>query len=374
MSDEVQKIAEKAAQLGVERLMPLVDSMRAQFGVDVANGYNDVVKSALDELLSTATKSKESIDTAIATLQNGGVPGASTDIENAGTPSEEPGATDTGEPPPVAPVGEPEEPLGRAKKKVSETKDVKLKCKSCGKQFTPSYGEYSRCPDCLEKQLTAGEIATKVQEATTLKEKSPPGKKAEKWIKSNKKRFIDQYGKKKGMSVLYAKAWDMFGESSDAYNNAKSLIETKKKMLDNLENQFVVHKAKFAEGVLNGQAKDPLSIGYGLEGELIVQKINTISKELNEATSVMTYEMKKGINALLEQLKNISKADNISKVKDVTPYGVIYTRGGKLSKKMFESVETREYWLGLNSDEIANVKMIEPETFDKAINSVLKGN
>jgi len=38
-----------------------------------------------------------------------------------------------------------------------------------------------------------------------LEEVAAPGQ--EEWIKDNKQRFIDQYGKKKGMSVLYATAW-----------------------------------------------------------------------------------------------------------------------------------------------------------------------
>lgn len=38
-----------------------------------------------------------------------------------------------------------------------------------------------------------------------LKEKAAPGQ--EDWIKSNKQRFIKQYGKDKGMEVLYATAW-----------------------------------------------------------------------------------------------------------------------------------------------------------------------
>ena len=39
----------------------------------------------------------------------------------------------------------------------------------------------------------------------TLDERAPPG--AESWIRANKQRFIDQYGRDKGMSVLYATAW-----------------------------------------------------------------------------------------------------------------------------------------------------------------------
>lgn len=46
-------------------------------------------------------------------------------------------------------------------------------------------------------------------EYDTLDEVSPPGEKYEKWILANKKRFIDQYGKEKGLAILYAKAWKM---------------------------------------------------------------------------------------------------------------------------------------------------------------------
>jgi len=44
-----------------------------------------------------------------------------------------------------------------------------------------------------------------------LTEKSPPG--MEDWIRKNKKRFIDQYGKDKGLQVLYATAWKRHNEN-----------------------------------------------------------------------------------------------------------------------------------------------------------------
>jgi hypothetical protein len=47
--------------------------------------------------------------------------------------------------------------------KLSESTE-KVKCKKCGKMFTPNYGEYSRCPDCLASEHEAGEKATGVQE------------------------------------------------------------------------------------------------------------------------------------------------------------------------------------------------------------------
>jgi hypothetical protein len=45
-----------------------------------------------------------------------------------------------------------------------------------------------------------------------LLEKAPPDPKIEEWIKKNKKRFQDEYGKKKGTEVLYARAWTMYND------------------------------------------------------------------------------------------------------------------------------------------------------------------
>lgn len=47
----------------------------------------------------------------------------------------------------------------------------------------------------------------------TLDEKAPPGKEA--WIRANKKRFIDQYGKDKGLSILYATAWKQHNQNEN---------------------------------------------------------------------------------------------------------------------------------------------------------------
>ena len=120
--------------------------------------------------------------------------------------------------------------------------------------------------------------------------------------------------------------------------------------------------------------KDPLSIGYGLEGQAIIDKMNTMQKEISEASSVLVYEMKQGINSMLDLMRNSRKAENLAEIKNITPYGVIYTRNGKLSKKMFESQSNRDYWLSVNDKSIRDVKLIEPDTFDKAIESIIKGS
>lgn len=43
-----------------------------------------------------------------------------------------------------------------------------VKCKKCGKMFTPSYGEFSRCKSCLADEHTAGEKATHTESFVKL--------------------------------------------------------------------------------------------------------------------------------------------------------------------------------------------------------------
>lgn len=54
-----------------------------------------------------------------------------------------------------------------------------------------------------DEMVSGGGLMEKV-----MNEVAPPG--MESWIKSRKKGFIDQYGEKKGLSILYAKAWKEF--------------------------------------------------------------------------------------------------------------------------------------------------------------------
>lgn len=59
-----------------------------------------------------------------------------------------------------------------------------------------------------------------------LVEKAPPGKKAERFIKKQKKEFKKRYGKN-WERVLYATAWKNFGESVSVRDYLK-LVESEK--------------------------------------------------------------------------------------------------------------------------------------------------
>jgi len=66
-------------------------------------------------------------------------------------------------------------------------------------------------------------------EESELQEKAAPGQ--EDWIKSNKERFVKQYGKKKGLEVLYATAWkrskknESMAQLEECYDQAMSAQE-----------------------------------------------------------------------------------------------------------------------------------------------------
>lgn len=53
----------------------------------------------------------------------------------------------------------------------------------------------------------------------TLLERAPPGE--ESWVKSNKAKFIDQYGDSKGIQMLYATAWRRYNKASGSKKDSK---------------------------------------------------------------------------------------------------------------------------------------------------------
>ena len=121
LSDRLQKMAEDSAKMAVDDLMPLVDTMKEQFGIDRANAFNEIVKSTLQGVLDSIIKAKDETENAILTLQQGGTPQASTDIESGapapggeGAPATPEGGEDFEATP--ARSGPEEEPLGRSMK------------------------------------------------------------------------------------------------------------------------------------------------------------------------------------------------------------------------------------------------------------------
>jgi hypothetical protein len=206
----------------------------------------------------------------------------------------------------------------------------------------------------------------KVKETVEVTEKAPPGKKAEDFIMANKAAFKKRYGKN-WERALYATAWKQFGETI-TYDGAREKIHECRQNIERLQQDFESHKHNFARLVTEGTSSDPLKLGYGLEGEAILQRIARFNKKISEAKSIMQHQLQEGVLGMIKEISALNRASEVAQIKTATPYGVIYTTpSGRKSKKMFESMETRNYWLELKGHSIGDVKMIEPETFDKVI-------
>jgi len=123
--DEIQQIIEKLGKMQNDELGAIVDQMTYQHGADTAVSFNDAVSSSLENLLTLAKETKESLNNEVLKLQ-GEVPAS--DMSSAGDEEEtsiddqmddeeiEPADSDISTDGDEAASGPEEEPLGRAKK------------------------------------------------------------------------------------------------------------------------------------------------------------------------------------------------------------------------------------------------------------------
>lgn len=434
MSSQVQSVAEDVAKMSVEDLMPLVDIMRGQFGSDAATAFNEVVKEALDALLDQATKTKETMDEAIDTLNKGGVPAQATDIESASEEepeAEEPEAEEADITADIGKLtaGEPEaaaaEPLGRAKKEelaekwdttmhtakkdigkwegytlaelkakkeklmkkakrtAAEQKQVKqlnfaIRAKQKNKwgKIKESHNQTHKCEECGSTFETSTPYKTCEEHAgkKAILEVAPPGAKAERFIKKNKAAFIDKHGKKLGKKRLYATAWKLFGPKNEGYDYALNKLRASKKQLQSLQVEFEEHKKEFATNLSEQKVSDPLNIGHGLIGTNILYRMSETRKEIDQIKQNLNTIIHEGVIGMLNTINTLNKVRSLEQTKEKTPYGVLYVASsGKNSKKLFETKAERDYWINYQGNSITNVKLIDPEIFDRVIDRTAKG-
>lgn len=126
------------------------------------------------------------------------------------------------------------------------------------------------------------------EEVEAINEVSPPGKRAEAWIKSNKQNFIDQYGEKEGTKILYAKAWKMFGEQKlytkdDIINRAIQNYVTEDEAPPSLDEQMISRVAHLRAG----------------DADMIYQLFNALNED-NKKVMIRTADTLEGVNSLLD--------------------------------------------------------------------------
>lgn len=406
ISNKVQDIAEDVAKTGVEDLMPLVDVIRSQFGADVAEAFNNSCKSALSELLEVASNTKETLDIAIDSLINGTVPPTSTDLESTSTEdltsddehtnkksidvSTSDNMTDDIEDLVSSTSITDSEPLGRSLKKsekdLAENWDATMHTATSNKGMWDDYTIAEL--KAKRKNLMSKSSRTKDEQKTVKQlDFAIRAKQKDKWGKiSETDKNIDEaidfiskstteFKKRYGdiwESKLYLEAWKKFGTKSKEItdlttNNSK--IDKEQQVLDD---ELTEHKNNFAKNLLEGTVKDPLHIGYGLEGEVILQKIADLRehKKSNNLrlTSLISEEVLNFKNSIIATKKN----NKLQEMKKLTPYGVVFTDATSLTrnKKLFETVEERDLWVELNRDLHSNIKLVNPSTFDNISNNI----
>jgi len=404
MSDDLQSMAEKIAKMSVEDLMPLVDTMKEQFGLEAADGYNSVVKASLENLLDATSAAKDISDTAILQLQSGGVPSVAGDEEPM--PGVEPAGGEEGsDEMPEIPGEEgmpgeeaaPEEPLGRSlkegrtagKKVIAEKASskwdswtlVKLKAhlkklmdkasRTADEQKEVKQINFAIRTKEKDKSAVVKDTKKTVKETEAVKEKAPPGKKAEEFIKDNKTKFKDQYGKR-WESVLYATAWKKFGQKSEGYKSAMKMLESTQFNRSKLQSAFDAHRAGYRKMVNEGTAQDPLDIGYGLEGEVMMNQMASLDTMLGKLKEMINSEVRSGVLKMIMAEQINVQVNKLETAKTTAPYGVMWkdSKGNKQSK-FFESAQLRNYWLDLNKRSLNEQRNVEPNHFDQQIRKLL---
>jgi HD-GYP domain-containing protein (c-di-GMP phosphodiesterase class II) len=93
MIDKLQGMAEDLAEMSVEELMPIVDAMKASFGIDMANQFSANAESILAPALDVVKQARDGMDNAVL-----GLTGEGPSPDMAMAPGPEMGMEPVGEP------------------------------------------------------------------------------------------------------------------------------------------------------------------------------------------------------------------------------------------------------------------------------------
>ena len=385
MSNAIQDIAEDVAKMAVEDLMPLVDIMRTQYGHDAANAFNEAVKKSLDELLEVTTRTRETVSAAIDTLNEGGIP-ATSDLETAGDDAvPEPSAGDqsdisadlaalTGADEETDEVS-PDKPLGRSKKDevseeaVSQDQAVAARIALAAKNKKIPM---SQLKGASKQMVSMSKAELEKFAKTDTKDLPKKVSEAAKFITDHASAYEAKHGDS-WKQKLYADAWHKYGTGQDQYANAASMVAEGRRIMKIMESALTDHKLRFARHLAEGKVTDPLHMGYGLQGDAIIAEMQRLEQTISATRNKMRKIMQEGVMGMLKQIELLNKTSTLESEKSATPYGVIYTsKSGSRARKMFESADERAYWLELKGESIVDPKLIEPETFDRAIDRLMR--
>ena len=364
ISDRLQGMAEDAAKMAVDRLMPLVDTMKSQFGQPAAEGFNEVVKSQLQSVLDTIIAAKDQTDNAILALQGGQTPSMASDM-SAEIPAAPAGAPEM----PAAPEagadvdfekefaatpaasGPEEEPLGRSRKEpvaearqkcmecmegIMEKKNGRMVCNECG---------YSMIAEKLTKNMTAGQVISD-------------------FVHSDDPKFKGKERTQMALGAYYGMHPEKSKMEEQALAEQTKIVRTLANQYKKLDESFQAHKREFAN---NSNRIDPLNLGYGLEGDSIRIQLRSVRQELDEAVAKAN-TIRQTIqeqNELRQQ--TAAKIEKLNEQAQSSACGVLaITNNNRKVKKFFESAQHREMWLDYNKNQILEHRLIDAQDVLKA--------
>jgi virulence-associated protein VapD len=205
-----------------------------------------------------------------------------------------------------------------------------------------------------------------IKTSKKINESTPPGFPA-----SLKKKLLKQYSDDTGRA--YATMWKIHDQQKEGIEKHAAVLETalatRAKLVENLNKLKRIHKRQLHENMIT----DPLGVGYGIEGEIVVQEINQVDLLVARLQGAIACLIKQAITELRAQDEAKTTITQMQHIQNTTPYGAVWSDNqGQQQTKFFESESTRNYWLQLNKDSLNECKLINPNHWDKRIAQLTK--
>jgi hypothetical protein len=380
ISDRLQGMAEDAAKMAVDDLMPLVDTMKDQFGLEAATAFNNVVKQQLQTVLDSIIAAKDQTDNAINTMETGGMPEAPADISQPLPPMS--GTTPAA--PEQAPEGEPEADMSAAPAPEGGEGDIDLE-----KEFaaTPATSGPEEEPlgrskkEVAEATLTPAQQKAQQELAKTAAEQMVKTRKKADGTMATAQEIADA---KKLMTEKLTKNMSAgevisdFVHSDDPKFRGKSKAERKKmalgayygmhpeKKLKESRHQVMQFKQRVDQAVAQYQAhvsslKESWIQQQGdLRSAVLQAQVTHAREQLQEAIAEYKQHKQEWAQHVHMQEMVKTKLRKLDEQIARTPFGVkVELNSGKQLRKFFESAEMRDTWVRYNHAHIQQVQFLD---------------
>ena len=123
---------------------------------------------------------------------------------------------------------------------------------------------------------------------------------------------------------------------------------------------------KIAEGIVD----DPVNVGYGVEGEHIIDEMNMLNSTITKIKAMIHKEVAQGVRSMFEADALADKAITLQIAAEKAPWGLAWTANGKPRAKFFESSDDRDYWANLKN--YPNARKINPKHWNAQITKLNK--